>query len=180
MTVLPVRSVELLHQIEQAGEHSWATAPTIVLLQAGIQDTASPPPLTPPSHAPYLAKGQPAPNPVGTLFASAAFTPASALYRSPEDATPASSDQSPSSLLPEPPRLSFTIPEPASQIKPAATDPTPPESPTPAAGSAPPAPHSQGSLLSQTWTCQPTPPTMPSCKTSMRPSSRRCASHKRT
>ena len=44
-SVLTVRSVELLHQIEQAGEHSWATAPTIVLLQAGIQDTASPPPL---------------------------------------------------------------------------------------------------------------------------------------
>ena len=43
-SVLPVRSVELLHQIEQAREHSWATAPTIVLLQAGIQDTISPPP----------------------------------------------------------------------------------------------------------------------------------------
>ena len=65
--VLPVRSVELLHQIEQAGEHSWATAPTIALLQAGISDTASPPPLTPPSHAPYLAKGQSAPSAVGTL-----------------------------------------------------------------------------------------------------------------
>ena len=57
-SILPVRSVELLHQIEQAGEHSWATAPTIVLLQAGIEDTSSPPPLTPPSHARYLAKGQ--------------------------------------------------------------------------------------------------------------------------
>ena len=46
-SVLPVHSVELLHQIEQAGEHSWATTPTIVLLQAGIQDTASPPPSHP-------------------------------------------------------------------------------------------------------------------------------------
>ena len=136
--VLPVRSAELLHQIEQAGEHSWATAPTIALLQAGIPDTASPPPLTPPSHAPYLAKGQPAPSAVGTLFASAAFTPASALYRSQEDAAPASSDQLHSSLLPEQPRLSFTLPEPASQIKPAAADPTPPESPAPTAGSPPP------------------------------------------
>ena len=172
-SVLPVRSVELLHQIEQAGEHSWAIAPTIVLLPAGIQDTASPPPLTPPSHAPYLANGQPAPSAVGDLIASAAFTPASALYRSQDEAAPASSDQSPTSLLPEPPRLSFTIPEPASQIKPAAADPTPPESPAPAAGSPPPpAPHSRGSPLSRTWTCRPTPPTMPSCVTGMRPSSR--------
>ena len=139
-SVLPVRSMELQHQIEQAGEHSWATAPTIAVLQAGIPDTVSPPPLTPPSHAPYLAKGQPAPSAVGALFASAAFTPASALYRSPDEAAPAGSDQSPSSLLPEQPRLSFTLPEPASQIKPAAADPTPPESPTPAAGSAPPQP----------------------------------------
>ena len=113
-------------------------------MQAGIQDTASTPPFTPPSHAPYLAKGQLAPSPVGTVFASAAFTPASALYRSQDKATPASSHQSPTSLLPEPPRLSFTIPEPASQIKPAATDPTPPESPTPAAGLAPPSPSQPG------------------------------------
>ena len=126
-SVLPVRSVELLHQIEQAGEHSWATAPTIVVLQAGIPDTASPPPLTPPSHAPYLAKGHPAPSAVGALFASVAFTPASALYRS--------QDQSPSSLLPEHPRLSFSLPEPASQVKPATAAPTPPESPAPTAGS---------------------------------------------
>ena len=136
--------MELLHQIEQAEEHSWATAPTIALLQAGIPDTASPPPLTPPSHAPYLAKGQPAPSAVGTLFASAAFTPASALYRSPCEAAPAGSDQSPSSLLPEQPRLSFTLPEPASQIKPAAADPTTPESPAPTAGSAPPSPSQPG------------------------------------
>ena len=81
-SVLPIRSVELLHQIEQAGEHSWATAPTFALLQAGIADTASPPPLTPPSHAPYLTKGQAAPSPAGTLFATTAFTPASALYGS--------------------------------------------------------------------------------------------------
>ena len=77
--VLPVRSVELPHHIEQDGEHSWATAPTIVPLHAGIQDTASPPLLTPPSHAPYLAKGQPAPSPVGAFFALAAFNPASPL-----------------------------------------------------------------------------------------------------
>ena len=132
------------HQIEQAGERSWATTPTIVLLQAGIPDTASPPPLTPPSQAPYPAKGQPAPSAVGTLFASAAFTPASALYRSEDEAAPASSDQSPSSLLPEQPRLSFTMPEPASQVKPAAGDPTPPESPAPATGSAPPSASQSG------------------------------------
>ena len=74
-SVLPVCSVELLHQIEQASEHSWAIVPTIVLLQAGIQDTTSPPPLTPPSHTPYLGKGQPAASLVGSLFASAAFPP---------------------------------------------------------------------------------------------------------
>ena len=137
-SVLPVCSVELLHQIEQAGEHSWATAPTIALLQAGIPDTASPPPLTPPSHAPYLAKGQPDTSAVGALFASAAFTPASALYRSQGEAALAGSDQSPSSLLPEQPRLSFSLPEPASQVKPATSDPTPPEAPAPTAGSPPP------------------------------------------
>ena len=81
---------------------------------------------------------------MGTLFASAAFTPASALYRSQDEPAPASSDLSPTSLLPEPPRLSFTIPEPASQIKPSATDRTPPESPAPAAGSAPPSPSQSG------------------------------------
>ena len=112
-SVLPVRSVVLLHQIEQAGEHSWATAPTIALLQAGIRDTASPPPLPSPSHAPYLAKGQRAPSAVGTLFASVAFTPPLALYRSQDEAAPAGFGQSPSSLLPEQPRLSFTLPEPA-------------------------------------------------------------------
>ena len=143
-SVLPVRGVELLHQIEQAGEHSWATAPTIALLHAGIPDTASPPPLTSPSHAPYLAKGQAAPNAVGTLFASAAFTPASALYRSQGEAAPAGSDQSPSSLLPKQPRLSFSLLEPASQVKPAAADLTPPESPAPTAGTAPPSPSQPG------------------------------------
>ena len=136
-SVLPVRSGELLHQIEQAGEHSWATAPTFTLLQAGIPDTASPPPLTPPSHAPYLTKGQAAPSAAGTLFASAAFTPASALYRSQDKTAPAGTDHSPASLLPEQTRLSFSLPEPASQVQPAAADPTPPESPAPAAGSAP-------------------------------------------
>ena len=142
-SVPTVRSVELLHQIEQAGEHSWATAPTIALLQVGIPDTASPPPLTPPSHAPYLAKGQSAPSALGTLFASAAFTPALALYRSQGEAAPAGYDQSPSSLLPEQPKLSFTLPEPASQVKPATADPTPPESPAPTAGSPPPPSPSQ-------------------------------------
>ena len=78
-SVPPVRSVELLHQIKQAREHSWATAPTIALLQAGLPDTASPPPLGPPSHAPYLAKGQPTSSAVGTPFASATVTLASAL-----------------------------------------------------------------------------------------------------
>ena len=53
-------------------------------------------------------------------------------------------DQSPASLLPELPRFSFTIPQPASQIKQAATDPTPPKSPTPAAGSALPSPSQSG------------------------------------
>ena len=137
-SVLPVRNVELLHQIEQAGEHSWATAPTFALLQAGIPDTASPPPLTPPSHAPYLTKGQAAPSPAGTLFATTAFTPASALYRSQDKPAPAGAEHSPASLLPEQTRLSFSLPEPASQVQPAATDPTPLESPAPAAGSAPP------------------------------------------
>ena len=133
-SVSPVRSGELLHQIEQAGEHSWATAPTFALLQAGIPDTASPPPLTPPSHAPYLTKGQTAPSAAGTLFASAAFTPASALYRSQDKPTPTGAEHLPASLLPEQTRLSFSLPEPASQVQPAATDPTPPESPAPAAG----------------------------------------------
>ena len=141
---MPVCSVDLLRQIEQAGEHSWATAPTFALLQSGIPDTASPPPLTPPSHAPYLAKGQSAPSAVGTLFASAACTPASALYRSQGKTTPARTDASPSSLLPEQPRLSFSLPEPASQVKPAAADPTPPESPAPTASSAPTSPSQPG------------------------------------
>ena len=139
-SVLPVRSGELLHQIEQAGEHSWSTAPTFALLQAGIPDTASPPPLTPPSHAPYLTKGRAAPSAAGTLFASAAFTPASAVYRSQDKPTPAGTEHLPVSLLPEQTRLSFSLPEPASQFQPAAADPTPPESPAPAAGSAPPSP----------------------------------------
>ena len=143
-SVLPVRSVELLHQIEQAGEHSWATAPTFALLQAGIPDTASPPPLTPPSHAPYLTKGQAAPSPAGTLFATTAFTPASALYRSQDKPAPTGAEHSPASLLPEQTRLSFSLPEPASQVQPAAADPTPPEWPAPATGSAPPSPSQLG------------------------------------
>ena len=174
-SVLPVRSVQLLHYIEQAGEHSWATASTIVLAQAGIRDTASPPPFTPPCHAPYLATGQPALTPVRSPFASAAFTPASTLSRTSDDTPPASRDHSPTSLLPEPPRLSLTIPEPASQVKPVAADPTLPESPVPATGSAPPAPHSHVSPLSRTWTCRPTPPTMPNCVTDTMPSSMSCA-----
>ena len=139
-SVLPVRSGELLHQIVQAGEHSWATAPTIALLQAGIPYTASPPLLTPLSHAPYLTKGQSGPSAAGTLFASAAFTPASAVYRSQGKAAPAGADRSPSSLLPEQTRLSFSLPGAASQVQPPAADPTPPESPAPTAGSAPPSP----------------------------------------
>ena len=146
-SVLPVRSGELLHQIEQAGEHSWATAPTFALLQAGIPDTASPPPLTPPSHAPYLTKGQAAPSAAGTLFATTAFTPASALYQSQDKPAPAGAEHSPASLLPEQTRLSFSLPKP---VQPAAVDPMPPESPAPAAGSAPPAPPSWESLLSRT------------------------------
>ena len=111
-SVLPICSVELLHQIEQAGEHSWATAPTFALLQAGIAHTARPPPLTPPSHPPYLTKGQAAPSPVGTLFATTAFTPASALCRSQDEPAPTGADQLPSSLLPKQTRLSFNLPEP--------------------------------------------------------------------
>ena len=95
-----MRSVELLQQIEQAGEHSWATAPTFALLQAGILDTASPPPPTPPSHAPYLTKGQAAPSPPGTLFAMTVCTPASALYRSQDRPAPTGAEHSPASLLP--------------------------------------------------------------------------------
>ena len=109
-SVPPVRSGELLHHIEQAGEHSWATAPTFALLQAGIPDTASLPPLTPPSHAPYLTKGQAAPSPAGTLFATTAFTPVSALYRSQDKPAPAGAEHSPASLLPEQTRLSFSLP----------------------------------------------------------------------
>ena len=41
-------------------------------------------------------------------------------------------------------RLSFSIPEPASQVQPAAADPTPPESPAPAVGSPPPSPSQVG------------------------------------
>ena len=136
--------MELLHQIEQADEHSWATAPTFALLQAGIADTANPPPLTPPSHAPYLTKGQAATSPAGTLFATTAFTPASAPYKAQGKPTPSGSEPSPSSLLPEQTRLSFNLPEPASQVPPAAADPTPPESPAPAVGSAPPSPSEVG------------------------------------
>ena len=62
------------------------------------------------------------------------------MCRCQDEAAPASSNHSPSSLLPEQPRLSFTIPEPASQVKPAAADPTPPESPAPTDGSPPPPP----------------------------------------
>ena len=142
-SVLPVRSVELRHPIKQAGEHSWATAPTFALLQVGIPDTASPPPLTPPNHAPYLAKGQSVPIAAGTLFASVAFTPASALYGSQGKAAPAETDHSPSSLLPGQSTLSFSLPEPASQAQPAAADPTPPESRAPTAGSRPPPSPSQ-------------------------------------
>ena len=141
---LPVRSGELLHQIEQAGEHSWATAPTFALLQAGIPDSASPPPLTPPSHAPYLTKGQAAPSPAETVFATTAYT-ASALYRSQDKPAPARAEQSPASLLPEQTRLSFSLPEPASHVQMAAAHPTPPESPAPAGGSArPPRPSQLG------------------------------------
>ena len=43
-------------------------------------------------------------------------------------------------LLPKQTRLSFSLPETASQVQPAAADPTPPESPAPTAGSAPPSP----------------------------------------
>ena len=143
-SVLPIRSVELLHQIDQAGEHSWATAPTFALLHAGIPDTASPPPLTPPSHAPYFTKGQAAPSPASTLFATTAFTPASALYRSQDKPAPTGAEQSPVSLLPEQTRLSFSLPEPASQVQLAAADPTPPESPAPAVGSPPPSPSQLG------------------------------------
>ena len=110
--VLPIRSVELLHQIEHAGEHSWATAPTFALLQAGIADTASPPPLTPLSHTPYLTKGQAAPSPAGTLFAMTAFTPASALYRSQDKPTPTGAEQSPASLLPSRPGSLSASPSP--------------------------------------------------------------------
>ena len=143
-SVLPIRSVELLHQVEQAGEHCWATAPTFALLHAGIADTASPPPLSPPSHAPYLTKGQAAPSPAGNLFATTAFTPASALYSSQDKPAPAGADQSTASLLPEQTKLSFSLPEPASKVQPAAADPTPPESPAPAVGSAPPSPSQLG------------------------------------
>ena len=139
--------MELLHQIEQAGEHSWATAPTFALLQAGIHDTASPPPLTLSSQAPYLTKRQTAPSPAGTLFATTAFTPASALYRSKDKPVPTMGEQSPLSMLPEQTKLSFSLPEPASQVQPAAADPSPPESPAPAAGSPPPQPLPDGRAL---------------------------------
>ena len=102
--------------------------------------TASPPPLTPLSHAPYLTKGQAAPSAAGTLFATTAFTTASALYLSQDKPTPTGAEHSPVSLLPEQTRFSFSLPEPASQVLPAAADSTPPESPAPAAGSAPPSP----------------------------------------
>ena len=62
-SLLPVRSVELLHQIEQAGEHSWATAPTIALLQAGIPDT--PPPSPRPATRPTSPRASQPPAPLG-------------------------------------------------------------------------------------------------------------------
>ena len=124
----------------------------MVLLQASIQGTPSPHSLTPPRHAPYFAKGQQALCPVPSLFAAPSFTPASALYRADDTTPPTGSGHSPSLLLSEPPKLSFTMPEPPSQAKPATTDLTPPEFPIPTAWSAPPplAPHSQESLMSQT------------------------------
>ena len=146
-SVLPICSVELLHQIEQAGEHSWATAPTLALLHAGFADTASPLPLTPPSHAPYLTKGKAAPSTAGPLFATAAFTPASVLYRAQDRPSPIGSELSPSLLLPEQTRHSLNLPEPATQVQPAAADPTLPESPAPAVGSAPPRPLPDGGAL---------------------------------
>ena len=48
---------ELPHQIEQAGEHSWATAPTIVFLPPGVSDTATLAAVTSPNHAPFVTKG---------------------------------------------------------------------------------------------------------------------------
>ena len=143
-SLLPVRSRELLHQLEQAGEHSWATTPTFALLQANIPETVSPPPITPPNHAPYLTKGQSAPSTGGTLFTLATFTPASALYRSQGKAALAGADRSPLSLLPKQTTLSFSLPEPTSGVQPAAADPTPPEGPAPTAGLATPSPSQPG------------------------------------
>ena len=74
-SVLPVGSVELLHQIVQAGEHSWATTPTIVLLQASIQDTACPPP--PPAQPRALPRqGAARPQPSGVPVCISRIHPA--------------------------------------------------------------------------------------------------------
>ena len=118
--------------------------PPLSFYRLASRTQPAPPPLTPQSHVPYLAKGQQTPSPVGSLFAATSFTPASALYCADDNTPPTASGHSPSSLLPQPPKLSFTIPEPASQAKPVTIDPTPPESPIPTTGSAPPSPSQPG------------------------------------
>ena len=84
--MLDAPCAQLLHQIEHAGEHSWTTPHRFVLLQTRVEDIACPPPLTPPTQAPFVTKGQQAPSQAGTLFISphtSVHTPASALYCNP-------------------------------------------------------------------------------------------------
>ena len=152
-SVLPIRSVELLHQIEQAGEHSWATAPTFALLQAGVADTASPPPLSrrPATHLTLpKAKQHPAPP---ALCSPRRRSPRRQPYTGPRTSPPL---QGPNNRLRRccPSRLGF----PSASLSP------PPKSnrlprtprlrsrqPRPS-GQPPPAPPSWGSPSSRTWT----------------------------
>ena len=78
------------------------------------------------------------------MFAATSFTPASAVYRAHDSTRPSANAHPPSSLLPEPPKLSFTIPEPASQAKQVTIDPTPRESPIRSTTSAPLGPWQSG------------------------------------
>ena len=180
-SVLPVRSVELLHQIEQAGEHSWATAPTIILLQAGIQDSASPPPPSPlPAMRPTSPRGSRPPAQSGPCLhqlhsperqrcTAPAKTPLQRALTSLQRRYCPCPRGYPS-LSPSPLHRSNRLPLTPHRL----SHQSPPLGPPPLA------PHSQVSPLSRTWTCRPTPPTMPNCVTGTMPSSRSCALRKMT
>ena len=88
------------------------------------------------------ARQRPAPQ---ALYSPRRRSPRHQPHTGPKTSPPQTeAEQSPASLLPEKTRLSFSLPEPASQVQSAAADPTLPESPAPAAESAPPSPSQLG------------------------------------